>query len=186
MLLSGPVFDVTHFCAVGKAQGRVESRRDWQCQQTADFHPSIITCIGLFTWLGLESPCRWAWERRVGSKFTESVSTVREKTHVKIESKSIALPLSQCEAQLPASTIPSLFLYNISSETRDSAPVSCMMNSCVSLSSPLLNETGWWGMPLSPQPLEVGHREYYHGSKCAYGCVWGMFQEVHEYNQTRG
>ena len=75
-------------------------------------------------------------------------------------------------AQLPASAIPFPVWHNLF-ETRGSALVSCMTNSCKRLSSPLLNETGWRGMPLSPQPLEVGHCGYYHGSKCAYGCVCG-------------
>ena len=78
--------------------------------------------------------------------------------------------MSQGEAQLPASAIPFPILYDL---LRDA--VSCMMTSCKPLTFPLLNEAGQCGIPLSPQPLEVGHREYYHGNKCAYGCVrvWG-------------
>ena len=40
-------------------------------------------------------------------------------------------------------------------------------------------------MPLSPQPLEAGHREYYHGSKCGYGCVC-VEPARHDAQKSRG
>jgi len=55
-----------------------------------------------------------------------------------------------------ATTVPTIFSYNL---FRDVGSCACVITrSCKPISSPFPNEPGWCasGMPLSPQPLDVG------------------------------